>query len=75
MEWKNKQKEGPRIYFYKNGNFIGGEWKNSKRDGKGLMIYVIENIYQGKFERRLKVWTWYFRKSFRKSKWKKYYGY
>ncbi|MCQ2818890.1 MAG: hypothetical protein MJ252_16615 [archaeon] len=49
-DWKNNQKEGQGIYFYKDGSCYDGEWKNSKRNGKGLMFYKNKDIYEGQWK-------------------------
>lgn len=53
-DWKNNQKEGHGIFFYKDGSCYDGQWKNSKRDGKGLMIYSNQDIYEGAWSEDLR---------------------
>ena len=52
-DYKNDQKNGEGIYYYKNGDKYEGEWVNDLREGKGTIYWKNGNKWEGCFHNDL----------------------
>jgi len=48
-KWKNNEKEGQGIYFYKTGEKFEGNYSCGKKSGKGVWTYRDLSKYEGNF--------------------------